>query len=477
MVRTMCSWSVLILCCFGLLAASTVAAQASPQGVVVFKSQNSLPADAVEIVEAAGGSVVRSLPAIGTVVVEADDPSTFATLSSHSAVHEAGLAVSTAAGAQDGEVFPQTASGTSGLQMELARTSVGGLSSALTTNPENAVFLGFQWNLHQIRSPDVWAEGNLGDPNVVVAVVDSGLDYTHQELVGKVDLSRSVSFLPSDDAIVAANFPGAHPIADLHGLGTHLAGLISCNAIGTACIAPNVTLFGVKVADQDHTVDTAALIAGIVYSADQGADIILSSFPVLLDAKNRDQRATLLGIHRAVKHAANSGAAVFAAVGPAGHDADKDKSEGVFAAQAPLAFGIAAVNRFDEPSDISGRGQIAVDFSAPGGRFIDRTSSLEDSVLGPCSSFSLRIPTCQRPNPGDPFRYVFFIGGIPAMAHGAGIAALMDSRVGGAMGVHDLFRLLPRAAIDIGPPGTDAFNGKGRLDALLANQATLSGVQ
>lgn len=77
-----------------------------------------------------------------------------------------------------------------------------------SSDPSSAVFYPFQWHHQVIGADKAWDAGLLGSEDVTVAILDGGLDYTYPDLVGRVDLSRSASFIPFDDALVDAFFPG-----------------------------------------------------------------------------------------------------------------------------------------------------------------------------------------------------------------------------------------------------------------------------
>lgn len=84
----------------------------------------------------------------------------------------------------------------------------------MNDNPGGAFFFARQWHLNAISAPEAWEAGKTGSSDVTVAILDTGIDYTYPDLVGLVDLDRSVFFIPEDDAFVQQFFPGAHPIAD-----------------------------------------------------------------------------------------------------------------------------------------------------------------------------------------------------------------------------------------------------------------------
>ena len=98
---------------------------------------------------------------------------------------------------------------------------------------------GCQWHLdnpadYDINVEDVWEEGIMGQ-GVTIAVVDDGMDYTHEDLAENVDLSRNHDYTGQGDV---------HHRFEHH--GTHLSGIIAArdNDIGVRGVAPRATLYG-----------------------------------------------------------------------------------------------------------------------------------------------------------------------------------------------------------------------------------------
>src|SRR5690606_22787029 len=82
------------------------------------------------------------------------------------------------------------------------------------TNPAGAAFYGRQWNMKAISAPGAWAAGALGDREIKVGILDTGIDYEHPDLIYRVNLDLSQSFLSAaENARVPA---GAHKVADLN---------------------------------------------------------------------------------------------------------------------------------------------------------------------------------------------------------------------------------------------------------------------
>src|SRR5207302_31824 len=97
-----------------------------------------------------------------------------------------------------------------------------------TASPTAAQFYPRQWNLRAVFAPEAWAAGFLGSHDVVVAILDTGIDYSNPDLVGLVDLDRSISFVPED---VTRHYPGRLPFSDLFWHGTAVASAVRKGAL------------------------------------------------------------------------------------------------------------------------------------------------------------------------------------------------------------------------------------------------------
>jgi thermitase len=167
-----------------------------------------------------------------------------------------------------------------------------------------------QWHLDQIHADEAW-DLSFGSDDVLIAIVDTGIDYGHVDLDRKVVLGRDVGDEDDDPR-------------DENGHGTRVAGLaaaVTDNEQGIAGACPECLLLAVKAnkggAGQITKFDSAE---GIVYAADHGADVInISSGSPTPDPVQQD----------AVSYALGKGIAVVAAAGnessaviqyPAAHD-------------------------------------------------------------------------------------------------------------------------------------------------------------
>ncbi len=285
-----------------LLAASAVSLESSGRYVVVFSAER-VPVDFGERVAALGGSIEAALDSIGVAAV--------------TGLSEAGAAeLAAAADIRAVEPDPMTSprddgEATDGLADEAV--SEAAVPADATASPTAAQFYARQWNLRAVFAPDAWAAGFLGSRDVVVAILDTGIDYTNPDLAGLVDLDRSISFVPED---VTRHYPGRLPFSDLFWHGTAVASAVASNASVLAGVNRYVTLLAVKVADSTNTHTAGRIISGIVYAADQGADVINVS-----RGSQRDRRldpGTVVAYERAVNYAFRKGALVVRAVGGRG---------------------------------------------------------------------------------------------------------------------------------------------------------------
>ena len=165
---------------------------------------------------------------------------------------------------------------------------------ALPSNIFNDSYFPEQWALQKMQG---W-QTRPGGSEVLVAVLDTGIDRRHEDLAGKV--AKSVNFSKSATA------------SDAIGHGTHIAGIIAAianNGIGIAGLAPNARLLNVKVADDEGIVWASAAAKGIIWAVNKGAKIINMSLAI---------PTATPALEEAVKYAWSKGVVIIAAAGNTG---------------------------------------------------------------------------------------------------------------------------------------------------------------
>jgi subtilisin family serine protease len=136
------------------------------------------------------------------------------------------------------------------------------LASALDVTPNDPGFVN-QGDMMAIKAPGGW-DYFTGSSNVIIAIVDSGVDLTHPDLAGKI--------LPGYDFVNNDNVA-----QDDYGHGTHVAGIaaaIGNNSTGIAGLDWSAKILPVKVLDSSGFGSAFNVSQGIVYAVDHGAKII-----------------------------------------------------------------------------------------------------------------------------------------------------------------------------------------------------------
>ncbi len=157
---------------------------------------------------------------------------------------------------------------------------------------------GQQWHLPAVHAEQAWnylsSQGLPpgGNRDIVVAVIDTGVDYTHPDLAANMwTNSREIPDNGVDDdgngfvddvhgANVVSNQHSGDPMDD-HGHGTHVAGIIAAqadNGIGGVGVAYNVQIMAIKAAQYSGVLSASDIAEGIYYAVQQGADVINMSF-------------------------------------------------------------------------------------------------------------------------------------------------------------------------------------------------------
>jgi lantibiotic leader peptide-processing serine protease len=412
-----------------LLALCPLAAFAA--GGHIFQFGGNVPATFASSAKAAGGKVTSEHTQAGIAVVrgltDREAQALAASTGAVDAVEDAGV-----------HLRP----GTLGEPVKEEHVQTG------TVAPAGAIMYPHQWHLRAIGADRAWAAGRLGSPNVTVAVIDTGVDYQHADLAGRVDLSRSASFVPSDDADVAALFPGVHPVTDLYYHGTHVAATISSNAHVAAGVTASVTIIGVKVLSRWGDGTFSGVLDGLFWAADHGADVANLSIGDVMFKSGNGRYVALM--QRAFNYAHRKGTLVVVAAGNESIDLDHAGNLYAMYCDAPNVVCVSATGPTDQVTWYSNYGRSAISVAAPGGDVYNR-------VWAACSRTSLLVPFCQ-----DSDQVLGLLGTSMAAPHVSGLAALLVEDIGRGKPSQVKARL-QQSAEDLGQNGVDPFYGKGRI--------------
>lgn len=276
-----------------------------------------------------------------------------------------------------------------------------------------------QWGPTKIQANIAW---NLqkGNSSILVAVVDTGIYYTHPDLTANY-APLGYDWVNND----------ADPMDD-HGHGTHCAGIIAAtlnNSKGIAGIA-QVRVMAEKGLDQRGQGYDDDLANAIIHAAEHGAKIISCSWGS--DSESQT-------IHDAIKYATNLGALVIAAAGNSGTNIRH------YPASYEEVIAVTATDEGDDPADFTTYGDW-IDIAAPG-------TSIYSTYLWN-TYFSLS-------------------GTSMACPHVAGVAALVWSQYP-AMTNEQVRSQLLYTADDKGATGFDIYYGWGRVNARKAVTQTIA---
>jgi subtilisin family serine protease len=424
-------------------------AQPTGRHLVVFSSNNKVPADFGQRVAGLGGSVVSEYGRIGVAVVS-------------------GLSDEAAAQLQ---AFDDTQTVEHDLEVQyvdpisdMELIAADDASPASAANPATASFYPRQWHLRAIGAEKAWAAGKLGSSNVTVAILDTGISPTHPDLVGRVDMIRSRSFVPSDAAVVQANFPGMPNWVDLHYHGTHVAATVSSNARAAAGVTSGVTLMAVKVLSRTGSGSSSGILAGIMHAADNDADVINMSLGGTFRKSLNPGYVSV--INRAINYANREGVVMVVSAGNDNYNLDSDSdiyktycmATHVICTSATGPTAQAGTNGpwtdIDAKASYSNFGSY-VSVAAPGGNGASR-------VTAACSQQSLNIPVCRTG------AYVIGISGTSmASPHASGLAALLVEEIGKNR-PSQVANRMAQSADDLGDEGRDVIYGRGRINVAKA---------
>ncbi len=353
-------------------------------------------------------------------------------------------------------------------------------TAASQVNPATAALFSWQWNMRLIGADRAWAIGKLGSSSVTVAIMDTGIDYDAFDLNGLVDLSRSVSFIPSDDSITAHLFPSRNAISDYNGHGTNVATQVSSKAVAFAGVTSRTTLIGVKVLNGMGTGPLSTTLTGVLYAADHGANVANMSLGGSFAKPGNHKYVNL--IKRIFDYANRKGMLVVVAAGNNAENLDQNGNVYQAYCDAPHVICVSAVGprvAGDDPNTpafYTNFGRNSIDVAAPGGN-ADAADGFPPSnwpwgsdiaswVWSLCSKTSLvfdstgtvlRSAGCDAGN-----RLDGFIGTSQATPHVSGLAALLFSQYPNAAPSR-IKNLIEKSAVQLGQHNKDQYYGKGRI--------------
>lgn len=247
---------------------------------------------------------------------------------------------------------------------------------------------GNNWGADLVKAPEVWANGYTGK-GVVVAVIDTGVDYNHEDLKNNIwTNTKEIAGNGIDDDsngyvddVHGWNFNGSNNnTLDDNGHGTHVSGTIAGenNGYGVTGIAYNSQIMAVKVLNGSGSGSYSAIANGIYYAVDNGANVINLSLGG--DYSNRTLKS-------AVEYASSKGVIVVMA---AGNDGDSSPDYPArYANNSGIAVG--AVDRNNNLADFSNRsGSSEITYvTAPG---VDVYSTVPNNQYAAYSGTSMASP-------------------------------------------------------------------------------------
>lgn len=344
--------------------------------------------------------------------------------------------------------------------------------TAASVGPDDDTHFQKQWNLSAIDAPGAWAAGYDGS-GARVAVIDGGINDTHTDLAGQVDVACSNSFVPP--------FPFNFDVGSFWH-GSHVAGIVAAadNSFGVVGVAPGATVMAVK-ALHEGSGSFGAIIGAILFASDpssfaefrgcQRADIINMSLGATFF------KSQLPGFHslttRAVNFAASKGVLVISSAGNSGLDlgqlADlvtipaQSGSGLAISATGPVGWQADGATNFRRIASYTDYGEDLVNLAGPGGDFVypGNESCTFDGTTFPCWVFDMVPAPCG--GLGGTFT-CWSAGTSVAAPAAAGVAALIVGKNPG-ISLGKLKTTLLRSGDDEGKKGHDEFYGHGFVNA------------
>jgi len=262
---------------------------------------------------------------------------------------------------------------------------------AVTTG--NDPFFKDQWGMNDIGVKEAW-NVTIGNPDMIVAVIDTGVDYTHEDLLpnlwrnnkeipgngidddgnGYIDDIVGWDFVSNDNkpydlSVDPAQllFGGGNP-----GHGTHCAGNVAArndNGKGISGVAPNVKIMSLRFISEKGSGTTADAIKAIKYGVDNGAKVLSNSWGS--EGEDPAEGAENKALRDVITYAQDRDVLFVAAAGNGhqgvGYDNDSDAQPAFPASyENENIVSVAAIDSSNNLGAFSNWGSTTVDIGAPG---------------------------------------------------------------------------------------------------------------
>jgi subtilisin family serine protease len=300
----------------------------TPDGVVFSYLLNTKTANpgqtkvVTNAVAKAGGVVVQAWPQIGVVVAHSDQGDFRADVAAAAGNALDSVGATRSVPVSEGtptDVSTTWGKGASGYKQGAKKPVNGDLpgveSPATASDPREAE----QWDMQMIKA-DQAHKITDGSRNVLVGVLDSGIDADHPDLVANLDVANSVNCVDAG----RPSTTGWEPTTSDH--GTHVAGTIAAarNGVGIVGVAPNVRMASVKVVNDDGFIYPEYAVCGFLEAGLKGMDVTNNSYYVdpfeFYCDDQPDQHAAKEAVRRAVNWSTEQGVVHAAAAGNSGKD-------------------------------------------------------------------------------------------------------------------------------------------------------------